>query len=143
MQMKNEKGFSLVELLIVVTILGVLMALAIPGLRRAKQNAQMGAAVQAMRNFSTAQALYYKRYNIYGTLTDLGTEKIIDSVLSSGTKQEYDFLITVGATGKTYIGTGSPQKDIPRMDFFFVDESTIVRFQKRSPADVTSPQIPR
>ena len=141
--MKNEKGFSLIEILIVVTVLGVLMALAVPGLRRAKQNAQMGSAVQSMRIFTTAQALYYKRYNIYGTLTDLGTEKIIDSVLASGDKQEYDFLITVGATGKTYTGTGTPQQDIPRMDFFFVDESTVVRFKKGSAADVTSPPIPR
>lgn len=141
--MKNEKGFSLIEVLIVVTVLGVLMALAVPGLRRAKQNAQMGSAVQSMRIFTTAQALYYKKYNIYGTLTDLGNEQIIDPVLASGNKQEYDFLITVGGTGKTYTGTGTPQQDIPHMDFFFVDESGVVRFKKGSAADVTSPPIPR
>ncbi len=141
--MKNQKGFSLVEILIVVTILGILMAIAVPGLRRAKQNAQMGSAVQSMRIFTTAQALYYKKYNIYGTISDLATEQILDQVLGSGDKQQYTFLITVGATGKTFTGTGTPQQDIARMDFFFVDESSVIRFLKGAPADVTSPPIPR
>ena len=141
--MKQQKGFSMVELLMVVTIIGILMAVAIPGLRRAKQNAQMGSAVQSMRVIYSGEAIYLKKYNVYGTLTELGTELILDQVLSSGDKEEYTFEVTVGATGKTYTVTGSPKKDLSRMDYFFLDESGVIRFNKGAPADVTSQPIPR
>ncbi|HET9531746.1 MAG TPA: prepilin-type N-terminal cleavage/methylation domain-containing protein [Blastocatellia bacterium] len=56
--MRREGGFSVIELLIVVAILGVIAAIAIPGLRRARNNAQMGSAIQSLRMITTAQHLY-------------------------------------------------------------------------------------
>jgi prepilin-type N-terminal cleavage/methylation domain-containing protein len=141
--MKKENGFSLVELLVVVTIIMIIMAVAIPGLRRAKQNAQMGSAIQSLRTINTAQVLYERRYQNYGTLGQLSPEGTIDNALAVGTKSEYGFSITVGGTGKTYSCTATPLAEPSRQEHFFIDETGVIRFATGAPADATSPPIPR
>ena len=141
--MKTERGFSLIELLIVVVILGVVMAIAVPGLRRARQNAQMGSAIQSLRTLTTAQYLYERKNKVYGTLTQLVPEGTIDIALGTGSKSEYSFVMTLNATATKFTITASPQADLVNMDYFFTDESSVIRFVRGAPADVTSPPIPR
>jgi prepilin-type N-terminal cleavage/methylation domain-containing protein len=141
--MKNERGFSLIELLIVVVILGVVMAIAVPGLRRARQNAQMGSAIQSLRTITTAQYLYERKNKVYGTLADLTPEGTLDPALSTGSKSEYSFAVTVTDAGKKFTCTGTPQADLVNMDYFFTDETAVIRFVRGAPATATSPPIPR
>jgi prepilin-type N-terminal cleavage/methylation domain-containing protein len=95
--MRTERGFSMIELLIVVTIISLLAAIAIPNLRKARQSANAASAVQSLRTITTAQHLYKQRTKRYGTLVELAPDGTLDTSLGSGNKSSYIFDVSVSA----------------------------------------------
>jgi|SRR5271169_2458781 len=99
---KNSKGFSLIELLIVVAIILIIAAIAIPDLLKSRQAAQQASAVGSLRTINTSEVTYSSTYTtgFSSTLLDLdGTANpsvqtsagLIDSILGNGVKSAYGF----------------------------------------------------
>ena len=141
--MKREHGFSMIELLIVVAIISLIAAIAIPNLRKARQGANSASAVQSLRTITTAQILYERKTKEYGTLVQLAPEGTLDGHLASGNKSNYTFVITVSADKKHFTCTATPIEEVTQMTHFFVDDSTVIRYNAGAAADITSPPIPR
>ena len=140
---REQRGFTLIELLFVVGIIGIIAGLAVPGLKRARQHAHSGSAIQSLRTITTAEYMYHGRHKVYGTMGALNAEALVSGDLSDGYKSGYLFMIQVSADSKSFFCRATPDSDSGVLNHFYVDETGVIRGTTGAPADVTSDPIPK
>ncbi len=152
--MKKRKGFSLIELLIVVAIILIIAAIAIPNLLRSRIAANESSAVGSIRSINTAQVTYASTYPDAGfapALVNLGpyaaggsptsaAAGLLDGVLGCSqttcTKSGYKFNISGGQT--TYGVNGNPATPGQTgQRYFFSDASGVIRYNNSAAASST------
>jgi type IV pilus assembly protein PilA len=158
--MHSSRGFSLIELLIVIAIILIIAAIAIPSLLQARMNAHEASAVGSLSAIRSAEAAYYIAYPEVGysdDITSLGgpapctpsstTACLIDSGLSSAIpgssgKGGYFFLVTGVMTAGAVINSAYVSSGVPmtvhssgNRDFCMTNDG-VLRSQMGSPGDV-------
>ena len=106
---KTNKGFSLLELLIVVAIILIIATIAIPSLLRSRQAAHEAAAVATLRTLNTAEVTYLSTAaGQFGTLTDLINNTLIPPNFVPGPVSGYNFAVTLDSTNRDFTITANP-----------------------------------
>jgi type IV pilus assembly protein PilA len=142
--MRNQKGFSLIELLIVVTIILVIAAIAIPSFMRSRMRANEANAVAALRVIHTAAVSYAMTYPGLGyptSLLSLGGPNpctatsaqacLVDNVLAAGVKDGYSYVWTGDGVVPSYafILNATPQVvGASGQNMYCTDQTGIIRY---------------
>jgi type IV pilus assembly protein PilA len=159
----RENGFSLLELLIVVGVILIIVAMAIPNLLRAKIAANESSAVQTVRQIATAELTYHTGYPAVGYAPDLvslggpasgckpspASACIVDSVVTSGSKSGYQLFAAGFASGGSITNTQFVASSAPRVfnqtgarNFCIATDDGALRAKVGAPGGTPAPDVP-
>src|SRR5262252_3889601 len=134
---RRRRGFSLIELLIVIAIILIIITIALPRLSRARMYSQETAAIAAIRTIHTAQVQYYSQFGKYAaSLTELGpptsgaagpaAADMIGNDLAGGIKSGYKFTVTANPAG--YVIHANPESfGSSGSRTFYSDQTMVIR----------------
>jgi prepilin-type N-terminal cleavage/methylation domain-containing protein len=125
--MRNNRGFSLLELLIVVAIILIIATIAIPSLLRSRQAAQESSAVAQVRTINTAEVTYLSsNQGSYGNVPSLIAQGFLDNRFS-GSVSGYTFVVT--ASGTDYTVAATPTSTNAGRYGYYSTPDAVIRYQ--------------
>jgi prepilin-type N-terminal cleavage/methylation domain-containing protein len=157
---KSSQGFSLIELLIVVAIILIIAAIAVPNLLRSRVAANQASAVGSLHTLNSAETTYSSIFNVgfsvdmasLGPAENAGANPtstaagLIDSVLAAGSKSGYSFIYSPGdsdSAGRidSYSFTAIPISSSTGTNYYYTDESGVIRQNSTTTAAATDSPI--
>ncbi len=153
-RLSRERGFSLIELLIVIAIIMLIMAIAIPQYNKSKEAGQELVATEEMRTIMSQETAYFSLFGKYATLAQLGppaqgaqdgpnADGLIPAGLASGSSGGYNFTVAVTQNGSGYTINASPKifNSTGRRTFFADETNVIHQNFGQDPATANSPEL--
>jgi prepilin-type N-terminal cleavage/methylation domain-containing protein len=153
-QRTSEQGFSLIELMIVIAIIGILIAVGVTGWKAAVKSANEAAAIKTLRTIAEQQMLYYNAHqrSSYGTFDEMLKENLLDTRFAGTTPvvEGYVFQMRVIPKSTTsqpgYVVNADPQVTegvgaTGKNHFYFDSDSNTIHVNATQPATPTDPPI--
>lgn len=149
---RSARGFSLIELLIVIAIILIILTIAVPKLSVARMNASEMAVIREIQTINTTQSQYLSQFGKYATtLAELGPPSsggpgpsaadLIPSSLSSGDKDGYTFTVAATPQGYTVIAVPKVYNTTGRRTFYSDQNMIIHQNWSAEPANASSPEL--
>lgn len=157
-QLPAHEGFSLIELLVVVAVILIVAAIAIPNFIKSKIRANEASAVANLRNITTAEVVYTSTYNIgyaaalinlggNGVTVDQNNAGLIDDVLANGLKSGYIFSYAIvnrdpqGNPTTFTLNADAQSPGYTGQRHFYVDQTNVIRENDTAPAGPSDPPL--
>ena len=141
---RRSHGFSLIELLIVVSIIGILAAIAVPNYLESQHSACAASAVSSLRQIHSGEVSYRSTNGRYTDLAALGAANYVsDPSVAAGFKSRYRFVAAADGANPDldYQATAAPTLLPVHWRHFFVNATGVIRFRENAQADANSTPI--
>jgi prepilin-type N-terminal cleavage/methylation domain-containing protein len=153
-QRTGERGFSLIELMIVIAIIGILIAVAVTGFKAAMKAANEAATIKTLRTISEQQMLFYNSHqrSTFGTFDEMLKENMLDTRFAGTTPVVDGYIFQMRVIPKStttqpgYVVNADPQvtegvSATGKNHFYFDSDSNTIHVNPTQPATATDPPI--